>query len=403
MFNLNNISSPQFFFNKKFRKDNGCFRLSVKQEIRDEGYINIIRILGKNKCGEKKDITFTYQFLDNFSPFMPVVYDAFIIASWRFLIENATTLEVNGPVSTQFIRNLRSFNEIYCYKNNKFSHFKIIAKKYLDNIAYETKHQRKSLLAYSRGVDATFSLMRHSKKFGILSQYEKYNVSDILLVHGFDVHSNNIESFSKLSESFNKVLKRYKLNLIKVRTNIKDFSFQDWESGYVAMLSSIFHQMHNKYSLGIFGSTLPGEYTNFLDASRPDAINLLSNPLMKVCIDGSGYDRIQKLMIIAKNKFLVSDLRFCWQGLDSTGNCGVCEKCLRTKLNFLAAGLPLPKIYLNQSLDFQNLFNQQLHINSISVVELNIIYQHAKKNKLANKKIFRFLKSYLENFNLTSF
>ena len=167
MFNIKKLHLHNFLFKKTLGEEKGSFKLTVNQEIRDEGYINIIRIWGCNKSGENKDITFTYQFLDNFSPFMPVVYDAFIMAAWRFLIENATILKVNGAVSIQFIRNLRDLNEIYCYTNKKFSHFKIIAKKYMDNIVNNNKHEKQSILAFSRGVDATFSLMRHSKKLGI--------------------------------------------------------------------------------------------------------------------------------------------------------------------------------------------------------------------------------------------
>jgi hypothetical protein len=36
-------------------------------------------------------------------------------------------------------------------------------------------------------------------------------------------------------------------------------------------------------------------------------------------------------------------LRVCWEDNETGKNCGTCEKCVRTKLNFLAAGLTLPE------------------------------------------------------------
>jgi hypothetical protein len=35
----------------------------------------------------------------------------------------------------------------------------------------------------------------------------------------------------------------------------------------------------------------------------------------------------------------------CWEGVDQGRNCGVCEKCIRTKLNFLAAGIESPECF----------------------------------------------------------
>ena len=38
----------------------------------------------------------------------------------------------------------------------------------------------------------------------------------------------------------------------------------------------------------------------------------------------------------------MENLRVCWEGPQRDRNCGVCEKCIRTKLEFLANGLELP-------------------------------------------------------------
>ncbi|OFW72699.1 MAG: hypothetical protein A2W02_04680 [Alphaproteobacteria bacterium RBG_16_64_48] len=48
--------------------------------------------------------------------------------------------------------------------------------------------------------------------------------------------------------------------------------------------------------------------------------------------------RCDKVAAIAQVPALRDRLRVCWEGADKSKNCGECEKCRRTYLNFLATG-----------------------------------------------------------------
>jgi len=54
---------------------------------------------------------------------------------------------------------------------------------------------------------------------------------------------------------------------------------------------------------------------------------------------GGAAGRTEKCAAIGEWPAVRRALRVCWEGPATGHNCGVCEKCMRTKLNFLAAGV----------------------------------------------------------------
>ena len=53
---------------------------------------------------------------------------------------------------------------------------------------------------------------------------------------------------------------------------------------------------------------------------------------------GGGSTRTEKVATIGALAAVRDHIRVCWEGDRHGRNCGRCEKCVRTKLNFLAAG-----------------------------------------------------------------
>jgi hypothetical protein len=49
--------------------------------------------------------------------------------------------------------------------------------------------------------------------------------------------------------------------------------------------------------------------------------------------------RCDKARLVAQYSRLRDNLRVCWAGPMTGTNCGRCEKCVRTQLNFIAQGL----------------------------------------------------------------
>lgn len=76
--------------------------------------------------------------------------------------------------------------------------------------------------------------------------------------------------------------------------------------------------------------------------STPVADHLMSGDLIQLVHDGAGYSRTEKVARLADCPLAVERLKVCCSGRDPSTNCGRCEKCLRTMLNFLAAGRDVP-------------------------------------------------------------
>jgi hypothetical protein len=54
---------------------------------------------------------------------------------------------------------------------------------------------------------------------------------------------------------------------------------------------------------------------------------------------GASWYRTEKAAIIAANPVVLDNIRVCYERPELGEDCGSCEKCLRTKLNFYAAGV----------------------------------------------------------------
>jgi hypothetical protein len=66
---------------------------------------------------------------------------------------------------------------------------------------------------------------------------------------------------------------------------------------------------------------------------------------MAIRIDGCEANRSQKVDWLVRNTQAADNLRVCWQGPTLDRNCGTCEKCVRTKLNFWCLGHPVPAAF----------------------------------------------------------
>jgi hypothetical protein len=99
---------------------------------------------------------------------------------------------------------------------------------------------------------------------------------------------------------------------------------------------------------GSVGSALIGageDYAHLVIpwGTNPISLPMLSTPSFEVVYDGAGFTRTEKVAALSNWPEALRNLRVCWENSETGKNCGTCEKCVRTKLNFLAAGLTLPE------------------------------------------------------------
>ena len=118
-------------------------------------------------------------------------------------------------------------------------------------------------------------------------------------------------------------------------------------------------------------------------APRLWSIRLFSTDGFRVVHDGAGFSRTQKVQVISAWPAGVENLRVCWEGNRPGGNCGRCEKCLRTMLNFRAVGAGLPSCFDRDATerDIEGMpVRSHLQLN-----ELVGIFEEAGKNGLCGE------------------
>src|SRR5690606_34326214 len=101
--------------------------------------------------------------------------------------------------------------------------------------------------------------------------------------------------------------------------------------------------------------------------------------LMNMIHDGAGYSRIEKVAEIARHPIAVACLKVCWAGADQSANCGSCEKCIRTRLNFLAAGVTATPACFDREFDPALIRSVALD-NDLQKMEFDLNLQYALKH-----------------------
>jgi hypothetical protein len=302
----------------------------------------------------------------------PPVLDGFVLAVLMFAMRGADRLVVEGPVSARLLRNLRLFQEAWrCWLPRSYRVIPIVP----DCIVPDEELPRRpeaAIAAFSGGVDATFTALRHAA--GRLGP-AAYPLRDALLVWGFDIDRRNVGDLQAAARRATPLLDDLGVRLHVVRTNLKTLWLQDWLQSFGVQLAAMLHQFSGRFGYALVASAEP--YNNMVNAigSTPATDYLLSGGLMDIVHDGAGFSRTQKVARIAQDPIAVRGLRVCWQGADQSRNCGLCEKCTRTHLNFLAVGHPNPECF-DAPLDLERV--RTIEIGSpATLMELETILEHA--------------------------
>jgi hypothetical protein len=199
--------------------------------------------------------------------------------------------------------------------------------------------RRAAVTAFSGGVDATFAMLYHTDGVAKVDQLE---VNAAVLVHGFDIHLDQPEAFAVAQNNARAMTQLMGVPLSIVRTNFAIVGSQ-WTHAFGAALAACLHLFGEMCDTAVMGTD--EDYAHFVLpwGSNPVSNPFLSSAGMTLVSEGGGFTRTDKVAVIARNQPASELLRVCWQGPQTGLNCGICEKCVRTKLNFLAAGVAVPK------------------------------------------------------------
>lgn len=316
------------------------------------------RITSLHQENKSKKIEIFYEF-DRLVPFTEdTLLDGHVLPVLLYASSNGKPLIVHGALSQKVMRNMHELLLAWSlWRPHLYKMIEIVPDRILDK-RLGSGTREKAISAFSGGVDATFTAIRHTNT---LTQSTRYPLTDVLMVHGFDVDVHNKSDFQQLVARVKPLIEDLNIGLRIIRTNSRDLKLQDWEDSFALELAGCLHMLSDEFQYGLIGSSEPYDALVLPWGSNPATDYLMSGDDFSIIHDGAGFSRTDKVAEIINHKLACKTLKVCYEGMDQSNNCGRCEKCVRTQLNFLAAGA--------QSMPacFPSAFN----VNLIHTIEVN--------------------------------
>ena len=289
--------------------------------------------------GNDRRHTIFYEFPRDLAPVSPDNFDGILCAIVLHAMAESRNVRLHGAVTSTFLLNLEEFQLAWSrWLPAKYRRVAIEADSIVDEPCVA---KPRSIGAFSGGVDSSFTLLRHGAKSGSPS----YALDIVLMVHGFDIPLSMPAGFRELVDSTASIRESSGVGLRTVATNSKELGLQSWEHSYGAQLAGCLHLFSAEYSNALVGSSDPYDALLLPWGSNPVTDPLLSGGALRIVHDGAGFSRTEKVALLSRHPATLRSLMVCWEGEHKGRNCGVCEKCIRTQLNFLAVGVANPPCF----------------------------------------------------------
>lgn len=302
-------------------------------------------------------------------------FDGFIHSVLFLIMKLGLPLRVHGEMSETAIYNLDEL--IRAWSQWRPKQYKYVEIRPDNIISVSRAPLRRAISAFSGGVDANFTLVRNRTRLGVGG----HNIKSVLMVHGFDVDYHNDVEFRQLVARVQPTLEEFGVGLKIVKTNSKLLD-QDWEDSFGAQVSGCLHQFEGAYDTALIGSSEPYTALVIPLGSCPLTDRLFSTGHMNFIHDGADFTRTQKVEFLVQYPNVVNRLRVCWEGTVQHENCGVCEKCIRTRINFVAVGKRDPGCFADP---FDPAYIGKLKArNAFQLGELRTLLAYAKEKGITD-------------------
>ena len=163
-------------------------------------------------------------------------------------------------------------------------------------------------------------------------------VKALIFVQGFDIPLTDQARLDATARLLDNVARACNLRVLTIRTNLRQhpvFRRAHWGNHtHGAALGAVAQLLapHVNHVL-IASSDVPPPHGSTVELDR-----CWSSAAVGVTTAGPGVARLDKVAAIADNPLVHEQLRVCWENRLSALNCGECEKCVRTQVQFAAAG-----------------------------------------------------------------
>jgi hypothetical protein len=266
----------------------------------------------------------------------PPVLDSLLGGPLLWAAMSGQDVVVHGPVSPGGLYNLNQLLEIRQRQSpERYPRVIELRPESILEVRRDADESLKAVLALSGGLDSTFTAVRHC--LGLAGE-ATIPIAAIVMIHGFDAPLDRVDQFEAMCRRAQPMLKLVDAPFYVVRTNSK-LNSRTWPHSAIPLTVAGLSHFGHLAPLAMVSSGAPYGIPKF-SVSHPTAVEaLVSGDWLRVVTDGSGFERAEKVEILSDYPAVLPGIKVCWAGDDPGRNCGVCEKCVMTRLNFLAAGI----------------------------------------------------------------
>jgi len=269
-------------------------------------------------------------------PQKPMNDDHIAVCLSLYCANKKKDLFVEGTLTGSVLRNLDEFIKIWSiWRPDLYAQIRIEATR----ITGDTPGREKpTVLAYSGGIDAGFALAVHKSK---LFYGSSRDIRLGVLMIGFDIQEYETSTLRLAHEGAKRVLDHFNTSCALLSTNWREDFCPDYKTAYPTGFAGSLHTLVNGYASGMIANSNSSVQDLRMSphACHLSVHHLLGSHTFFIDTPGSAHTRLERLGVIAEYPVIINNLRVCWEALESGINCGVCHKCVRTRLEMEVYGL----------------------------------------------------------------
>jgi len=276
-------------------------------------------------------------------PDLPVL-DSLVCAHIQWAATLGQDLVVHGPISAGGLYNMNQLLELRCaltplrYRRP----ISILPDRVITG-AFPAQSSRHVVVAFSGGLDSTFTVVRHALR---LAGEASYSIAGLILVLGFDVPLHMGDRFDALRRRLTPLADMLGLPLYTISTNSMMLGGRVWPHSAMPLFGGALVHFASLSTQAMVSSGTPHGVPKFASIAHGSHLDsFCSNDFFQMITDGGGYTRADKAEALLPYPEAVKSVKVCWQGPDPSSNCGVCPKCVMTRIDFLAAGMRNPSCF----------------------------------------------------------
>jgi hypothetical protein len=187
---------------------------------------------------------------------------------------------------------------------------------------------------FSGGVDSFFTALWRDKPTAFAEP-----VTELVSVWGLDIPVSKADEIEIARKSLSLAAAQMGKPLVEVWTNARETSLKtmDWFDVFGSVLAAVGLTMESRYRRIMIPS--PNSYSGQVPCGSHAATDTHFSTLWtRFSHDGAGFGRTEKLRFISGFEVPAEHLRVCWEK-GAAENCGVCSKCIRTRVALEALGV----------------------------------------------------------------